>query len=51
MKYPVFRIKEFILLFNDSIYNIDKITLFVEIEGSVSGLKGVNENNHFMAIA
>ena len=51
MKYPIFRIKEFILPFNDSIYNIDKIILFMEIEGSFSGLKVINENNHFIAIA
>ena len=50
-KYPIYRIKEFILPFSDSVDGSDKITLIAEIEGSVSGLNGINENNYFVANA
>ena len=50
-KYPIYRIKEFILPFSDSVDGSDKITLIAEIEGSVSGLNGINENNYFIANA
>ena len=50
-KYPVYRIKKFDLPFDDSIDESDMITLTAEIEGSVSGLNGINENNYFVATA
>ena len=50
-KYPIYRIKKFILPFDDSIDKSDKIILLAKIEGSVSGLNGVNGNNVFMSYA
>ena len=49
-KYPVYKIKEFILPYDDSIDGDDEITLIAEIEGSVSGLNGKSENNLFSVI-
>ena len=49
-KYPVYRIKEFILPFDDSIAEDDTITLIANIEGSILGLSGINENNIFIVM-
>ena len=50
-KYPIYRIKEFNLPFDDSIGETDMITLVAEIEGSVSGLNGISKNNYFAITA
>ena len=45
-RYPIFRVKSLILPEEEILRNDFKLYMVVDIEGSVSGMKGVNENSN-----
>ena len=47
-KYPVFRVKNFVLPYEDDLSYPNEILIIADVEGSVSGIKSNSENNIFI---
>ena len=47
-RYPVFRVKQFVLPYEEDLSYPNEILIIADVEGSVSGIKSSNENNIFI---
>ena len=49
-KYPIYRVKKIVLPYDEYLNSNNELTIIANIEGSISGLNGITENNNFVSM-
>ena len=49
-KYPIYRVKKIVLPYDNYLTSNNELTIIADIEGSISGLNGIKDNNYFVSI-